>query len=491
MEEDKSYKNIVKTTGLIGLVHVFKIIFGVISNKVVAVVIGTEGFGIYGLYQTYIEMVSSFSTLGIDQSGVRQIAKKSDDELSTAKTIWIFKRILLVISIFTSILSAVFSKAISRSLFATEEYYVGIIIISFVVLCNGVSRGQISILNGLRQMKSMALSQVIGAGIGSLATVVMVLLLGVNGIPFYLLAIGLTAVLTTWWYVRKLNLKTVVPTTTEVKGEIKTLLILGLGFSMAGLVAAVMTYLSRVYLSDTFNISAVGIYIASWTISNLYIGTILNAMGVDFMPRLMKVVDDHKQMNKLINEQMELGVLITSIGVVGILIFSSLVLSVFYSSEFAVGASIIRWQVLGVGMRVLGFPLGFAIMAKNKPVTYVIVQSSFYLIDYLLLILCSNIWGFDGLGINYFLGYFAYIFFTWFVCFRLIGFKFSKLLFKIVLIAWSFILIAWVVSSFLTTIYSWIIGSGLIIIMGIWIIRYLDKYMSISVIGILRNKLKK
>jgi len=484
-----SYKSIIKSSGIIGLVQIFQILFGLIRNKAIAVVVGTKGFGVWGLYQTYIEMVTAFSSLGIDKSGIREIAKNSEDVNLTAKCIYVFRRSLILISLFTATLSILFSKRISNSLFNTEEHYWGIIIVSFVILFNGISSGQISILNGLRDLKGLAISQIIGSSIGSIATIILVLLLGIDGIPIYLFIVGLTAVLSTWFFVRKLHLPTVIPTKKEAQQTLKSLISLGLGFSIAGIIAALTTYLSRVYLSHAFDLNAVGIYQASWTISNLYIGIILTAMGVDFMPRLMKVAGNDFEMNVLVNEQMELGTLVTGIAIVAILIFSPLILQLLYSKEFIVGASIIRWQVLGVGMRVLGFPFSYAIMAKNKPYTYIFVQSIIWFSDYFLLILFSKLIGFNGLGINYFVAYILYILVTWYVCFKLFHFSPSNLLKKIVTISYSFIFIVWAITSFLSEIYCWLFGSIIILIMAFWINNMLKKQMNISVVLILKNKL--
>jgi len=80
MTENKSYKTIVKTTGLIGAVQVFQIVFGLIRNKVLAILVGTHGVGIWGLYKNFTDMATKISMLGLDSSGVRQIAKNAEQK---------------------------------------------------------------------------------------------------------------------------------------------------------------------------------------------------------------------------------------------------------------------------------------------------------------------------------------------------------------------------------------------------------------------------
>lgn len=480
-----SYKNIIKTSGLIAIVKVFEIVFRLIRNKFIAVILGTKGFGIWSLYQTYINAVTTFSAFGLDQSGVREISKNVDDHVYTAKTIYVFRKAMLLTSSFTSLLSMIFSKEISQSLFNSSEYYLGIIIISFVIFFNTISNGQKSVLIGLRNLKYLAVSQILAAVIGSIATVLLIVIMGLYGIPFGVFCIGLVSLVSTWYFVKKLDIPKTKPQKNEFIQTLKPLLRLGFGFSIAGLFATLSIYLTRVFLSHHFSLEAVGIYQASWTISNMYIGIILTAIGVDFMPRLMGVIDDKEKVARLVNEQMELGLLVSSLAVVFIILFSPFILNIFFSENFIGGTEIIRWQVLGVGMRVLGFPLGHAIMAKNKPLLYLIVQAIFWFSDYLILVIISINYGFSSLGINYFISYTIYLILAWLICYKIINFTPSSLLMKTIFICSSFIGISWI-----TYVFDSIYIDLLVFILLLSIVNIiLKKDMQISFWDLLKQKL--
>ncbi|WP_187269351.1 oligosaccharide flippase family protein [Algibacter pacificus] len=480
-----------KSSGLIGLVQVFRLFFALLRNKVVAILLGTGGYGIWGLYQAYIEMISSFSTLGIGQSGVREIAANKGDHKLQLTLIYIIRVSLLIISSIISVVCIIFSKTISKSLFNTEDYYLGVIVVSIVIIFNSLSNGQKAILNGLREIKYLAISQIYGAVLGSLITIVLIYFFGLQGIPWGLFVVGLLSVLFTWYYLHKLKLEIVKPDITVYKTEFKKLIKTGLGYSGAAIISTVTVYLSRIYLNDAFDLSAVGIYQASWTISNMYIGIILTAMGIDFMPRIMEFIDDDKKINSLVNEQMELGVLIASVGVVAVLAFSSLILNLLYSEDFVIGREIIKWQVLGVGLRVLGFPFSHVLMAKNKPLIYVIIQAIHFGSDYLLLIFFSSHFGFDGLGVNYFVAYILYLTLSWFLCYKLIAFKPSKLLYRIMFYTFIFILITWLGTTYLQRYYSIGFGCIMLICTLFWVNYSLNHYMGINFIQFLKSKIKK
>ena len=484
------YKDIAKSTGMVGMIQIFQMGFGLLRNKLVAILLGTGGFGIWSLYQTFITMTSSFSSLGLDQSGVREIAKHSNDEFSVGKCIWVFRRAILLISLIVSLFIIIFAENISLYLFNSTDYKWGVRFISIIIFGEAYAKGGYAVLNGLRQLKILAKSQILSYIIGSISAILLIFIFKEDGIPIALGMVTFTLAVITWIYIRKLKIKEYLPQRKEAINIFKPLLTLGLGFTIAGITAAFFTLCSRMYLNTHYDINAVGIYQASWTIANLYIGVILSAMGVDFMPRLSKTKSD-REMTTMVQDQLDFSMLLASIGVSGILIFTPFILQLLYSSEFLPGSSIIRWHVLGVGMRVLAFPFSYVIMAKGKALLYAITQIIFWGGEFCLLILFSSLFGFDGLGVNYCIGYMGYLIMTCIASRFLCGFKFSKQNFKIISITWGFIALAWFCSYFFSGATRYFIGTGILLLHAFIIHWCFKKYLSINILSFLKRLIKK
>jgi len=315
--------------------------------------------------------------------------------------------------------------------------------------------------------------------------------LGEEGITFSIFSVAFTAVISTTYFLKKHNLKVIIPTINEFFTEFKVLFKLGLGFSIVAIMGSGLMFFSQVYLNSKFDLKTVGIYQASWTISNVYINTILVAIGVDFMPRIAKVISNKVTATKLINEQIEFGVLVSSIGIACVLIFSPLVLKLFYSADFINGVSIIRWQVIGVALRVLAFPFSYAIIARNKPLLFILTHFIAFSLDYILLVFFSKHLGFLGLGLNYCLSYIVYATVVILIARKLFNFKFSRLAIKIFIISWIIIITSWVTVMFFDYKYSLLIGTIIILFNLIWILKVLKNEMEISIITILKRKLLK
>jgi PST family polysaccharide transporter len=89
-------------------------------------------------------------------------------------------------------------------------------------------------------------------------------------------------------------------------------------------------------------------------------------MGADFYPRLTAVAHEKEECNRLVNEQLEVGFLMAGPAILGVLSLAPLAIMLFYSAKFGGAVEILRWLCLGMFLRVLTWPMGFIILAKNE-----------------------------------------------------------------------------------------------------------------------------
>lgn len=215
-------------------------------------------------------------------------------------------------------------------------------------------------------------------------------------------------------------------------------------------------------------------------------------MGIDFLPRISKVAADNEQMNKMINQQIEFGITFAVIGISTILVFSHVILYLLYSSQFLVGANIIRWQILGVTLRVIAFPFSFAIMAKAKPIQYAITQIVFWTGDYLLLMLFSSLWGFNALGMNYPVAYSVFLLMVYLANKKNNNFSFDHSTLVIIAKQVVFVVIAFVIGNYISNIY-WRYGLGMAIILAqLYVLNeYMKENLSVNILTFIKNKIRK
>lgn len=488
-----SYKSIAKSSGIIASVQIVQMVFSFIRNKIFAVVLGSSAFGLYSLYNTFIEMCSTFSLLGLHNSAVRELSRCDGNNEKIGKVFYVLNRLIAAASVIVFAVLLIFSEEIGFYLFNETGQTNGIRWVAFIMLLSVLSKEGYAILNGIRHLRDLAISQIVSSALGTIGMIIAVLVFGAASIPSALGIIYLSMSLITFYYIWKAGIKECKVKLGEFKPYSKELLNIGLGVTIAGVISTVMTIMSKSYMTEVFSISTVGYYQASATISNLYTGIILSAMGVDFMPRVSKVADDNNEVTILINQQMIFGIVLSSIAITSILLFSRELLYLLYSSEFMVADNIIRWQIVAVFLRVIAFPFSYTILAKGKAKAYAVIQVIFWASDYLLLIVFSKLLGFEGLGVNYLVAYCGYLLMGYLIVRKTCSFTFSKELIQVLSKLFVFILLSWFIASIDIDSYilKWVVNIVILGFHAFFVNHYMKNKMNLDIRQLMRNKLRK
>ena len=114
-KQGTSYNSIFKTTFVFGFVQVFQTIIAVVKNKLVAVLIGVDGMGIFGIFTSTIQMIQTGAGLGINQSAVRDVsaATATDDSKKLSRVLYVTNRIILFTGLLGLIITLILSKFLS------------------------------------------------------------------------------------------------------------------------------------------------------------------------------------------------------------------------------------------------------------------------------------------------------------------------------------------------------------------------------------------
>ena len=112
-----SYRQIFKSTALVGGAQVITMLVGLVRGKALAVWLGAEGVGLVGLLSTGVGLIGVVTGLGIGASGVRQIAESSSsgDQEKLARTARTLRLVALITSVVGMLLPICFCRQLSCS----------------------------------------------------------------------------------------------------------------------------------------------------------------------------------------------------------------------------------------------------------------------------------------------------------------------------------------------------------------------------------------
>lgn len=410
MEENVNTR-ILKSTTIIGGSSALNILFRIVQSKAVAVLLGPQGVGLMGLFNSVLGLASTLSGMGIATSGVREIAAsmESKDQDVLSRTSLAFRRLSLTLGIVGALFVFGLRSWISQVTFGDMEHAGSIGWLSLAVFFMVISTSQTALIRGMRRIGDLARVSVLGVAIGTLLGIPMMVLWGNQGVVFYILGVAGTTVLVSWWYTRKIQIKPVSLSFGEIVVASRELLKLGLAFMGAGLFTMISLYLIKTLVTRQLGIHATGLYEAASSLANVYIGFILGAMGADFFPHLAGVSGDDATSNRLINSQAQIGTLLALPGILAALALGPWLLRLLYSVEFSPAFEIFRWQALGTFLRLVSWPLGFLVLARARGNLYLLTELISNLVFLGAAWLGLKFWGVTGVGVAFF-G--LYIFYT-------------------------------------------------------------------------------
>jgi PST family polysaccharide transporter len=407
-ESDRaSYRQILKSTALIGGASVINLAIGIVRTKAMALLLGPAGMGVMGLYSAVAELSQAIAGMGVISSGVRQIAEAagSGETRRIALTVTVLRRTALVLGIFGALLLAAVALPVSEVTFGTSGHAGAIALLSLAVLLRVVSDGQAALLQGLRRIGDLAKLGMLG-GVGSLLVGVPVIYaLGEEGIVPSLIAGAGLGLLGSWWYSRRIEVETPRVRASQWVPEVAELLKLGFAFMASGLMMAGAAYAIRMMVSRTVGIEAAGLYQSAWTIGGMYVGVVLQAMGADFYPRLTAAVGNPRECNRLVNEQTHASLLLAAPGALGTLALAPLVIDVLYSAKFGGAVEVLRWLCFGMLLRILSWPMGFIILAKGARNFFFWSEAAWTGVYLGLASVCIDNFGLAGAGIAFLASY--------------------------------------------------------------------------------------
>lgn len=401
-KEENSYRSILRGTSLFGGVQVFNILTGLVRGKLVAIFLGPAGMGISALFSTAGATIQQFASLGLNLAIVKEVSSTRDDSGALAATLAAARRLILLTALLGAIVCFAASPLLSRWSFGNSDYTAGFMLLSAMVFFAIAGAGELSVLQGMRQVKRLSLASLVGGLAGLCIGVPLYAFFGERGIVPALIAVPLSTSLFYLYALRRSNLPRPAPFSMREHRTIAGRLI-GLGMVlMAGALLGTLTnFLINTFVRHFGSVDTVGLYQAANSITNQYVGVVFSAMSLDFFPRLTAVASDNRRITAVVNRQIEIVVYILTPLVVALILTAPLIIRLLLTDDFLEIMPLMRWMGLGVLLRGIIYPMGYITFAKdNRRLFFWLEGVTGNLLNLVLSCSLFFFFGIDGLGMS-------------------------------------------------------------------------------------------
>ncbi len=484
-EASRGYREALRATAVTGFTNFSTLAVSLVKSKVIAVRVGPEGIGLFGVLTAATGLISTLAGLGITSSGVRQVASATgaQDPHAIARVVYTLRRTSLLSGVLGMLAVLLFAEPIARLTTGSEEYAWLLRLLAPLILFTSVNGGQIALLRGLRRISELARLRIFGAVVGTALAVPLVWVWGLHGIAPSMLMASLIGLAASWWYARQVQVPVLALSWQEVVREAGALFSLGASFLITGLQAPVVQNALRVTLVRFGDLHTLGQFLAAYTLSHTYVNFVLDAMGLDYLPRLAQKKDDPDELNRLINEQTVLALVLVIPGITAFVILAPLLIPLLYSSRFDQAIDVFRWQCLGVLWKVASWPMGYVLVAQARRTAFVLTESVtnlFYVATFYLLVRAA---GLTGAALSFALLYLSHLALMLVTVRRYTGFRWSLAARHALIAALSAYALALAVNHYLVGLWRW--GAAAVLVTGsvAWSYRELCRRLDIPIIA--------
>lgn len=393
-EREYSYKHILKYTSLFGSVQGLNILVSLVRNKLVALLLGPSGMGLVSLFNSVVTFISQSTNLGISTSAIKHISEleENSDKQSVSHYINVVRWWCLLTGLFGMVLFVILSPLLDKFTFTWGNHVLHFILLSPVILLTAMAGGELAILKGMHQLKSLAKSQVWTLAASLVITIPTYYYFGARGIVPVIVLMAVATLLLTMAYSHRVYPYRL----TDIKaiGEGLPMVKLGIAFMLAGIAGSGAEMIIRAFLNRAADLSTIGLYNAGYMLTFTYAGMVFTAMETDYYPRLSAVNGDTARESLLANRQMEVSLLLISPMLIALIIALPILIPLLFSNRFTPIVPMAQVAVLAMIFKSVTLPIAYLPLARGDSKIFMTLEVAYYILWVLLLIA-----GFTNLGL--------------------------------------------------------------------------------------------
>lgn len=399
-EGNESYQHILKYTGMFGGVQGLNIGLGLVRTKLIALLLGPSGMGLASLFNTTVGFVSQATNLGVSFSAVRHLSSLYDagDVSALAHFVKVVRGWSLLTALLGMLVCVMIGPLLSQTTFAWGNHSLHFMLLAPAVGMLAITGGETAILKAMRSLGALASVQVLAVVAALVISIPIYYFFGESGIvPVIVLMALATMLLTVRHSYRLVPLQ--LSGAKGMLGEGMEMVRLGVAFTLAAVIGSASELFIRSYLNVVGDLDVLGLYNAGYMLTLTYAGMVFSAMEADFFPRLSGVQHDIAATNECVNRQMEVSLLLLSPMLAALMLSLPILIPLLFSAQFLPVVEMGQVATLAMYLKVMTLPVAYITLARGYSLSYLFLETSYYVAFVVLFIVGYEHWGLYGTGV--------------------------------------------------------------------------------------------
>ena len=402
-----------------GLSTAVSLITRLVTNKIMAVYLGTDGLFLLGQLKDFLKLAHVGNHLGSTNGTIALTASRKNNPETLKKLLGTSALTHLACSVLIMLFVIVFNKWLSSYLFKSDAYGTILIAIGISLVTISLYALIMAVLNGFKRIKLYVLINIIATVISAIVLILLILKFEIKGALFAFaitqglsFIIALIALLIARPFELKLLFSGFDKSSFQQLTKYSVMAIVG----PFCLVAA--TLFVRNYINAEFDKDHAGSWEGMWRLSAIYLLFLTTTFKFYLLPTFAEL--EGKALRKEVFKIWKYVVPLLII--MGLLIYflRDFVINFFLAKEFYLIGVLIGFHLIGDLFKMSGWVLGNILISKTHTKAFVAFQLEWALVFIILTLVLVPGYGFVGVAMAY---CFAYI-----IHFTLLNLYFRKLL---------------------------------------------------------------
>ena len=371
---------LVKVFSLSSVATLVKMLTGLISTKVVAVLIGPGGVALLGQLNNLVYIVQYLASGAINNGVVKYVSehKGSVGKVRTLLTNALLVTVVCSLACGTAMIAC--HGRLSRWIMLSDEYGYIFIVFGVTVILYAFNMLLLSIVNGYREYKMFIRINVANSLAGLVFAVVLTLLYGLPGALIGAMTYQSAVFFVTLYMVRRKPWAR----WSYFRGRIDRSIIRNyLKYALMTLVSIgtmpVAQILIRRYIMLDLSELEAGWWEAMNRISNIYLLVVTTSFSVYYLPRLSEITEPN-EVRREIGKAFKVIIPLLLTGFVLVYLCRFLIIRILFTSEFLPMAKLFGWQMGSDLFKIGCYILTYVMIAKARTVVYVTTEIVFTII---------------------------------------------------------------------------------------------------------------
>lgn len=391
---------------LFGGVQIVTVLCSIVRTKAIALWLGAAGMGLFAIYYSVFQLISTLSQLGLRSSAVRDISQSDRQSLPLIASV--VRRCSTTLGLIGSAAMLLLSPLLSYWYFGNLDAAMWFMLLAPMVLLLNQVNSESALMQGTSRLRLLARTTVLAAVGGTLLSLPLYYFMGLDsvvpGICMFALANWIGVYM---WRVR-IPAPEPRPDSRKVFRLGRDMIMLGIYMTASTLITQGVSLLFITYLQHDGGVDEVGYFQAGFTLVNQYIGLIFTAIGMEYYPRLASAVRSLRATRAFVAHETSL-VLWAILGPATLFIAANiLIISILYQDSFAVISPFIVMATVGTVFRAVSWCVAMVMLARGDGRIYIVTELISALIYLGVNIVMYRTGGIAGMGYAYMIWYLLY-----------------------------------------------------------------------------------